>query len=113
MSRTFATNAQLGQLLHDIFIDIRNLSYEAGEEKTINQIADIAELIPLQLINPDSGWMDSIVLELEKLSLDFPKAKKYLAALNTEDTEIKERLCPSRGHDWGAMAAHSEPAQAT
>ncbi|HET6576211.1 MAG TPA: hypothetical protein VFG68_21600 [Fimbriiglobus sp.] len=105
------TPAQLGQMMHGMFVDIRNLSYHPGDEKLINRIADIAELVPLQLINPNPEYMAIIVAGVRELCEQYPMASRYLDALETDDAELKERLCPTHGVDWatGALPPESWP----
>lgn len=100
MNRTTPSHAQLGQLLHQMFVDIRNLSSAPGNEELICRIADVAEIIPLQLINPDAEWMKAIVTCLEDLVTSYPNALRYLSALDAADADLKEQLVPTHGQDW-------------
>ena len=68
-----------GEILHRILVDIRALSCEKGNEKTINELAELAHNIPLFMVGRDDTlplWIRETLIEHAKRR--WPKAPPEL-----------------------------------
>ena len=109
---TLPTPAHLGRILHLILTDIRNWAFvherspEHSEEvtgvtpKIVAELADLAEIIPLQFINRDEHYLESIVFMIRKFAAKHSFAKWYAVALDMMPDEILHTVVPTATHDW-------------
>jgi len=109
---TLPTPAHLGRILHLILTDIRNWGDihdrcpEHSEEitgltpKIVAELADLAEIIPLQFINHDDRYLEGIVSTIQKFAAKYPFAQWYSAAMNMTSEEILHTVIPDAAHDW-------------
>jgi hypothetical protein len=95
------TPAHLGLILHHMLVDIRNLSYD-GETREIYDLADLAELIPLQFVNWHPGYLAIITGGLKELAGKYPRASRYAAVLDMTAEQVAAELCPTYPDDWGS-----------
>jgi hypothetical protein len=99
------TPVQLGQVLHRMFVDIRLWAslYERDPDlateqtgltvSTVAELADIAEIIPLQLIHRDEGYLQTIVSSLNDFAAEHPFARRYVAALESVPNPLGHPDC--------------------
>lgn len=59
------------EILHQVLVEIRNLSYQEGNAKRINDLTDLTHNIPLLMVDRDSSVMNY----LRKGLVDY--ARKY------------------------------------
>jgi hypothetical protein len=109
MSTDLPTTAQLGLILHRMLVDIRNLSFQPGEEKWINYAADVAEIIPLQFINRDEGYLEMIAEGLRDWAAEDPRARRFAAVLEMSEDEVIRTLVAN--HKAGGVSTPPEPVQ--
>jgi hypothetical protein len=98
MADRLPTPVQLAQILHRMWVDMRIFARE-GRTDEIHDVADLAELIPLQFINRNERYLEIISAGLYELAAKYPDAN-YTTVLDLTDEEIHDRLCPPNGLDW-------------
>jgi hypothetical protein len=108
MTHTLPTAAHLGLILHRMLVDIRNVSYQPGEEKWINRLADVAEIIPLQFINRHEGYLTTIAEGIRQWAVKEPRARRYAMILDMTEDEVTRTLVPL--HNGTETMQPAEPA---
>ena len=93
LSNPLPSAAQLGLVVHRLFLDlrVRGLSGELDPNE-VADIADVAELIGLQFINRDEGYLRVIADGLRQLADKYPRAVYYTKPLDMTDEEVERTV---------------------
>ena|SRR5579872_3451683 len=91
-----------GQLLQDVLVDIRNLSFQEGNDKRINDLADLTHNIPEFLV----GLNDYVLGYLRQGFVNYarkylpendPEKCRYVTLLDMDETTFNDLY---RRHSW-------------
>ncbi|SRR6185312_446612 len=69
---------KFGKILQDVLIEIRNLSFQEGNARRINELADLTHNIPEFLVD----WSDYVLAYLRDGFLEY--ARKYYPGIDPE-----------------------------
>ena len=98
------TFKQLAWLCHWIFVEIRQFTFQPGHERLVNDLADLAELIPLQFISRHERYLDIIVKGCHDLERKHPELNGKLTRIFEKgDEEIMTSLMPPDGPSWSEL----------
>jgi hypothetical protein len=80
-----------GQLLHQVLVEIRALSYQEGQAGRINYLADLTHNIPLFMVGRDEhllGYLrDGFMAYARKYHPDLdPERSRYVMLLDMDET---------------------------
>ena len=104
VTMTLPTQAQLGLVLNHIMVDYRNMAHsEDFDPNELADIADVAELIPLQFINHDEGFLRVIVVSLQDLAKKYPRANRYCSVFDMTPEEVSACVLPKDAIDWSGV----------
>jgi hypothetical protein len=84
-----------GWILHHLLVEIRALSWQAGNEQRINDLADLAHNVPLFMIGRDSfvhEYLRKGFLELASKYLPKrgPDADRYISIIDMDEVTFSE-----------------------
>jgi hypothetical protein len=98
-----------GQILHDLLVQIRNLSGQEGNAQWINDLADLAHNIPLFMTGRDDTverWLRGALIDYaRKYHPDIdPASHRYARVLDMTEDEFSEN---HRRYHWNWLT-HSD-----
>src|SRR3954467_15674550 len=88
------------KLLQDVLVEIRNLSYQDGNAKRINDLADLTHNIPEFLV----GWNDYVFAYLRTGLVEYgrkyqpgidPEESRYVTLLDMDEAAFKDLYRPT------------------
>ncbi len=93
-----------GQLLHALLVEVRMLSYEEGNARRINDLADLTHNVPLFMVGCDEyvmGYLrDGLVAYARKYHPDIaPEQHRYVQLLDMDEAAFAEQYRRS-GWTW-------------
>lgn len=90
-------NDKCAEILHVALVDIRNSSYQPGNEKRINDLADIIHNLPRFMVGRDDHGADGLKECFEEFAEKYRRAKRYLVVLKMTREEFDRDF---RRTDW-------------
>jgi len=78
------------ELLHMVLREIRNLSYEAGNEKRIHALSDLMHNVPRFMVGRDEGGADNLREQFEDFEKTHGRTEGYLDVLSMDQTDFDQ-----------------------
>ncbi len=101
--------AKCGQLLQDVLVEIRQLTWQEGNAKRVNDLADLTHNLPQFMVGRD----EYVIGYIRKGFLDYartyhpeidPETHRYVRLLDMDEDEFNDSYRRATGLSWPAPA---------